>query len=207
MTDSPANSPNSSIASKHGIDRLKAALSELPRWQKVLLIVSALCIACGIGLTAFEASSPTEDKQIGASKAPLDPSAKGGSQFAPTGPGTTPTYPGGNQQGPAEAEPDKTWSPVFLKLGFGFFVGFSMGFALRVFLSTALAFCGFFCIGLFALGQGGLVTVEWEAMGSLFDQFATTVGEQFQNLHAFLSGALPSAGLGTFGLYAGLRRR
>ncbi len=197
MTDSP----KIPLASMHGIDRLRAALAELPRWQKSLLLVSALFIALGMGLTTFESPGKVESPPSGQTGGALDPSAGNPSSFVPTQP-TTPT-----QQSHAETQTDTTWSPVFLKLGFGFFVGFSMGFALRVFLSTALAFSGFFCIGLFALGQAELVTVEWETMGSVFDQFASKVGQQFQNLHAFLSGALPSAGLGTLGLYAGLRRR
>jgi len=162
----------------------------LPRWKKVLLAGAGVSVVIGLVLLIVEPAA------------------------APTGGGATP--PGGGaglvpdgvarSELPAGADGGTTWSPLFLKMGFSFFVGFAVGYVLRTFLKLTLLIAGVIALALFGLQQAGLVEVQWDRMGEMFDALIGHVREQASGLQTLLTGSLPAAGLGGLGLFTGFRK-
>lgn len=171
------------------VEKAREGLAESPRWSKVMLGVAGGMVLFGAVLWMVEGS--------GTGPAASGAEAPGGAGLVPQG---TPPPSGSG----VEEEPG--WSPAFLKMGFGFFVGFAIGFTLRTFLKLAMLAFGFLFLSLFALSSAGLVTVEWETMGNVFEGWFAHIGDQFSGLKSLITGSLPATGLGAFGLYAGLRK-
>jgi len=99
------------------------------------------------------------------------------------------------------------WSPTIFRLGFSFFVGFAIAYALRSFMKISLITIGVVLLGLFGLQYAGIVDVNWQAMEAHYDTAAEWLGNQTQSFTAFVQGYLPSAGMAGFGFVTGFRRR
>lgn len=99
------------------------------------------------------------------------------------------------------------WSPALLRGGFGFFLGFCIGYAIRMFIRMAAIAVGinFLVIALF--NYLGWVDVRWDTMTDQLDLWFSNFREQFDSFQAFLLGSLPSTALGGLGLFTGLKRK
>jgi len=106
-------------------------------------------------------------------------------------------------EAPATSE---DWSPAIFRLGFSFFVGFVVAYALRWFLKTALLAAGFMALLLFGLQYGGLIEVKWGAIEDKYEEGSGWVSRQTESFQALVTGALPSAGAAGFGRRANSRR-
>lgn len=182
------------------LDKGRTTWADVAKWKKVMLAVSAGMIVLGLLVALFEP---------GGAQDPLvtRPGAQGPGSTA-LGPEGTALVPGGVPSPAVDPEASNPgWSPAFLKMGFGFFVGFAVGFTLRTFLKLAVFAFGLLFLALFAMSSAELITVEWERIGDVFGGWFERVGEQMKGLQTLITGALPATGLGTFGLYAGLRKR
>jgi len=104
--------------------------------------------------------------------------------------------------GPAE----RSWSPVVFRLGFSFFAGFCIAYALRAFLEMALLVIGLVMLGLFGLEYAGIVTVEWSLVEGHYASVRDWLAGQTESFTAFVKGSLPSAASAGAGLVAGFRR-
>ena len=103
----------------------------LPRWKKIAMGVAALFVVVGLSLSAF-GSSGDAGGDAGAVTAP-------GGQAA----GFLPGQAGGEStQTSAADDSPSSWSPFFVKGGFGFFVGFCIGYALRTFFKVSAVAVG-----------------------------------------------------------------
>lgn len=161
------------------------AAKAMPLWVKAMLAGSVLCMAAGVVIPLVSHTPPPPPAGMSALTNSL---ASGGS--------------------PAEsADGSAFWSPAVFKLGFSFFVGFTVAYALRSFLKFALLSFGFMFLVLFGLQYAGLIEVKWALMERQYDGASTWLGEQTRSFTAFISGALPSAGAATTGLVAGFRRK
>lgn len=109
--------------------------------------------------------------------------------------------------GPAQEQgwSPQDWSPFLLKGGFGLFLGFSIGFAVRAFLRLAVLVAGFYFLLLAIMAYAGWVEVRWDVMSGQFSDVAKMLVAQFSSLKAFLNGAIPASGLTAAGLALGLR--
>lgn len=96
---------------------------------------------------------------------------------------------------------------ALLKGGFGFFVGFCVGFAARTLLRFSALVVGGYFLTLIALSGLGWIEVRWDTMREQFDHFVTVWGPELESFESFLAGKIPLAGATVAGLYAGLRRR
>lgn len=105
------------------------------------------------------------------------------------------------------ADPDDPWSPAIFRMGFSFFVGFAMAFALRTFAKVTLFSAGVFFLLLFGLQYAGLVEVKWTAMADRYDTIQAWLKAQLGGFQAFVTGYLPSAAAGLAGLGLGFIRR
>ncbi len=178
----------------------------MPRWKKILLITAGVLVAVGLALLPFGSGGDLSTSQ-GSAGIQGVPGGAAGSQFTQGGFGD------GQQQLDENGNPivagaaeSGDLSPVFLKLGFSFFVGFAIGYAFRQFLKLALIFVGLQLILLFGLTALGWVTVEWEIMADAWDGFIAQLGGQLESFRSFIAGGLPQAGLASLGLFTGFKR-
>ncbi|MCA8942936.1 MAG: FUN14 domain-containing protein [Planctomycetes bacterium] len=186
MTDPERTKPPSHAA--ENARRMWEDVKAQPPWKKVALVASVLLIVVGFVLLGVESSEP-------------NPPAAGAGGAAATG--LVPTEDGGS---PAAAADETQWAPVFLRFGFSFFIGFSLGAALRTVLKIVVVFVGLFFLTQVALAEFGFVEVHWAKIGEEFGGFFDRIGEEADSVRKLLTGRLPSAGLAVLGLYAGLRR-
>jgi len=167
----------------------------LPRWKKVAMGVAALFVVIGLSLSAF-GSSGGGSGDAGAVTGP-------GGQAA----GFLPGQPGGEStQSSAADESPSSWSPFFVKGGFGFFVGFCIGYALRTFFKVSAVAVGLMLLVLFGLSYAGVIDVDWATMEGHFDTLVTKIKGEAQEFKSFITGSLPSAALASFGLVTGFKR-
>jgi len=189
-------------------------------WQRVAAVVSlALTLVTGgvAAVQAWTAPAPAEVATTARSSAsqdppPSDPSVPGltgGLWQGPPPPPLPGEEPGPDEPGaePEESEPAPTgWSPALFKLGFSFFMGFAIAFAVRSFVRISLVAIGMMALLLFGLEYIGLVRVEWQVMGDRWDDVVAWLEPQVTSFHGFIAGQLPSAGAAIAGLATGWRR-
>ena len=148
------------------------------------------------------ASSPAADTATTTTQSSLLPSGTPG-----TFPGSGETDGGSGGGAPATAAAEEgDWSPFFIKGGFSFFVGFCIGYALRAFFKISAVALGLVFLVVFGLEYAGLLQVDWDSAGELYDAAIAKLGTEFDSAKAFITGSLPSAGLAGLGLYAGFKR-
>ena len=204
--------------------------------QMILLVVSGLVMIAGVALGVTgtledEQAVETIQQQQAAAAQPRQadgsPIPEGASGFVGQGgdvswPFPVPGLPGGSDgsgepattpEGEATAEADAQppvtdpWSPAIFRMGFGFFVGFSMAYALKAFAKVTVVSAGIFFLLLFGLQYAGLVEVKWTAMADRYDTIQDWLKAQLGGFQAFVTGYLPSAGAATAGLALGFIRK
>jgi uncharacterized membrane protein (Fun14 family) len=177
----------------------KVARAGVPMWVKALVVAS-------VGLMGVGLATPLLMPH------PEPPPAAPGS----TGPGLGNSGVTGFTEGPqpppgptAPAEESKVvaWSPTIFALGFSFFVGFAMAYALRMFLRLALVGVGFFFLLMFGLQYAGLIEVKWSAMEAKYDSLTANLDEKAHSATDYMTAYLPSAASASAGLVAGFWRR
>lgn len=104
------------------------------------------------------------------------------------------------------AGPTGRWEPALFRLGFSFFAGFAMGYALRVFFRMSMVVIGVILLALFGLQYAGLIAVDWSAMSDRYDDVLGWLRAQTSGFRGFITGQLPSAASGVAGLVGGWRR-
>jgi uncharacterized membrane protein (Fun14 family) len=164
-----------------------ARAAPMPRWKKVMFGVAGSLVAAGL-VFSFVETGPS-------------PGASADTRISDLSQGFVPGGPSSQPQD--QAEP---WSQGFFRLGFSWFAGFCIGFALRKFFSIVLFGCGVGFLMLFGLQQAEIVVVDWQAMDRSFQALAQRLQSDFSRFQTIVTGSLPAAGLGTLGLYAGVRR-
>jgi uncharacterized membrane protein (Fun14 family) len=178
---------------------------QLPRvapWKKALVAASVLISLTGLGLWAYASATGTETAPPPPQRA-IAPDGLAPSGLAPTEPRPV--------SGPGEAQPEpsqlEVWSPAIFRLGFGFFAGFCMAYALRAFMKITIIVIGVALLGLFGLQYAGLINVDWGAMESVYNTAAAWIRDQMGSFSEFVSGYLPSAASGVAGFAAGFTTR
>ncbi len=99
------------------------------------------------------------------------------------------------------------WSGTALTGGLGAILGFLVGAFVRLAAKVGLLLAGAAAAGAWGLHQLGIVDMPWNSYGEIYDSFAGAVHHQTTNMHAFLDGFLPSSGMTTMGLGAGLTQK
>lgn len=172
--------------------RAKQELRAMPRWKKILLGCAALFVVVGVVLMFVETPSET-------------PSGGGGS----TGIGPSSSFVGEGDQGPgaqSASQSGDAWSAGFFRLGFSFFAGFAIGYALRSFLKISLIVIGISLLLLFGLSYIELIEVHWDKIDGMFESLVERFKGESARFKSFITGSLPSAGLASLGLVAGLKK-
>lgn len=134
------------------------------------------------------------------------PGLPGGQPQGPPGGQSAPAQ--GPQAPPVDAPPvADPWSPAIFRMGFGFFVGFAMAYALRSFVKVTVVSAGVFFLLMFGLQYAGLVQVQWSAMAERYDTLQDWLLAQVGGFQAFVTGYLPAAGATLAGLGLGFLRK
>lgn len=166
-------------------------LREMPRWKKITTGIALAAAATGGVMSLVNGDPAPADAAAGSLSglnANLIPETGGNG----TGSGAT-----------AAAEPA---SRGIFRLGFSFIAGFSIGTFLRAVLKLAAIVVGFWLVVTFLLAYAGLVTVEWDQIDSLWNQFVGSIESEWGDFQAFMLGSLPATGLAATGLAIGLKR-
>ncbi len=123
-------------------------------------------------------------------------------------PTSDPTTPAGPtpalDAGSTETDP---LSPAFVRHGFGFFIGFCVGFALRSLFRFSLILVGVQVMVLAVFSSLGWVEVRWDVITQAWEGYSADLSGQFETFRTFLAGEIPSAALSAAGFYTGLRRK
>ncbi|MEZ6235654.1 MAG: FUN14 domain-containing protein [Phycisphaerales bacterium] len=201
----------------------------IPFWQWALLAVSVVLMLGGGAAWAYSAFTRSDAGPVaGASDAPAGGqgttgSGTGGSSlaegltsgFGPGGsplPGTTggsgtPTGTDPGTESGEGSDPLDLYSPAVFRLGFSFFAGFAMAYALRQFVKITVATLGVVLLGLFGLQYAGLIQVDWGLLEGKFDAAAAFLRDQTESFTAFVRGYLPSTASAATGAFLGFRRK
>jgi uncharacterized membrane protein (Fun14 family) len=73
-------------------------------------------------------------------------------------------------------------------------------------LKLAAIVLGFWLIVTFLLAYAELMTVEWDQIDALWNQFVGSIESEWGNFQAFMLGSLPATGLAATGIVIGLKR-
>ena len=177
-------------------------------WQRALLVVSVVVMLAGGAWSLVESDSPQQTAGAPDGSGATQSSTVAPDGFLPTQPSPTPGDASDATSSATEGDATFTrWSPTVFKLGFSFFVGFAVGYALRIFFRMTLLVIGIAMIAMFALQYAGLLTIDWAAMQGHYESVTGWLGGQFESMRSFMTGQLPSAALGATGLFVGFRRR
>lgn len=186
-------------------------LAGLTLLQKLGLVFAAVVSLSGAGMWGVAATT-APDRTVSAEKAPPTDD-RGDPAFRPEGftddaTAGTPRDESENGDAGDDAEQDKTalelYSPTVFRLGFAFFVGFAIAFALRAAFKVVLIVVGTLLLLLVGLQMAGLITVNWEAMQGVYDTSMAWLATQTQSLTAFLRGYIPSGGTAVAGFGIGM---
>lgn len=175
---------------------------KLRGWQKGLAVLSIVITVAGAGLMTYAAVTGEAPPPAAASSAGAGSNFASG--FAPADPSA-----GGSTEQAEHTETDRlidSTSGAVFRLGFGFFAGFAVAYALRTFVRMTLVAAGIAILGLMGLQYAGIITVDWAKISGGFDDFGTWITAQTRGFAGFITGYLPTFGAGLAGAFVGFRR-
>lgn len=163
-------------------------------WKQALVALSIVLMGAGVALPfMLPASAPAQT-----TGGDLPPGAQG---FAPTD---------ADAEGSAAVVGDDATgeiSPAIFRLGFSFFVGFAIAFAVRSFVRISLLVVGMYLLLTFGLEYAGLLEVRWGAVAEQYDSLAAWLRAETASFKSFVTGRVPAAGAGLAGLGIGFTRK
>lgn len=186
-------------------------LASLSGLQKLCLALAAVVSFSGAGLWGVGAATSDGHAETAAETSPGNTESPSG--FAPNGftDDTTASSGGDNQTtsdaDDAEKSPLELYSPTIFRLGFGFFLGFAVAFALRAAFKVVLLVVGGVFLLLIGLQMAGLISVNWDAMENIYTHTTAWLGTQTESFTAFLRGYIPSGGSAVAGFGVGMLKK
>ncbi len=197
MSDQIDRSPESDTPSTEAKPSVRERVAGTPRWKKILFAMATLLVIAGAVLFFTESKTPAPSG--GASGGAISGVGLGAS-FDAQG--------GGTSGGATESAGTQTaWSEGFFRLGLSFFVGFTIGYALRSVVKMALIGFGLVFLALFALQYFAHVEIiNWHALDGVFQTLVDRVKDEATRFQSFVTGSLPSTGLATLGLFTGFKK-
>ena len=212
-----------------------AGKAALPAWKKLLVLISLALTLLGGGFWAYgamagpdagAASQSVAQQSGGETPGEGTDSNVPSTGLAPSGDGSDwpslPSLPGGegetrsddptseqtSEAAGTEASDDEQalWPAALFRLGFGFFAGFCMGYALRTFFRISFVAIGLLLLMLFGLQYAGLIDVDWSAMESVFDNTVAWLRTNLAGFREFVTGQLPSTAAAIGGVFIGFKK-
>jgi len=99
------------------------------------------------------------------------------------------------------------WVALAAYMGFSFFVGFAIGFAVKTFLKIMFFIVGTILLVLFVLQYNGMIQVNWMSFEAVYDGIIAWITPHLGGLKNFATANLSSAGMASLGLLLGLRKK
>jgi uncharacterized membrane protein (Fun14 family) len=162
-------------------------------WKQALVGLSIVLMGAGVALPfMLPEPAPAQAAPTGE----LPPGAQGFAQSDPDAEGAA-----------VEQQPESEISPALFRLGFSFFVGFAIAFAVRSFIKVSLAVVGLYLLLTFGLEYAGLLEVRWGAVAEQYDSVAAWLRAETASFRAFITGRVPAAGAAMAGLGLGFTRK
>lgn len=186
-------------------------LRALPRWKLALLGMAAILVVAGLSLRVFAWASGGF-RGTGAAGDEVRAHTLAGnssSSFLPSGETVKLPRVGGEVEVRAQVgeSSGEDWSPVLVRGGMSFIVGFCVGYALRAFARLSAVFAGLFFLALFGLAYAGVVEVHWNVLQEWFERATESLSKETAGFRTFISGSLPAAGAAAAGLVTGVKKR
>ena len=180
------------------------ASTAMPFWKLIALVVSGIVAASGLGLMVYSGVTAPDPAPQTAPEGPgtQDPGRTG---FLPGQPGV------GDPRDPAP-DPDAgdrwldDYSPAIFRLGFAFFVGFALGYALKTFMKIVLIVVGVLLFTMLGLEHMEWISVNWDEVRGGYDSAAGWAQAQFASFGDFVKGAVPSTASAIAGLAVALKK-
>ena len=175
----------------------------LPLWKKLAFAAALIVGLVGVGLTQAgnkEAAAPAgvAGSADGAKSLSFGPSSFSSGDLGEIL---------GGESASAPADEGTPWGPFFMKGGLSFAIAFAVGYALRTFIKMTLVVAGLAALAIFGLQKAGIIgEIDWTVAQGYWDSLTANVGAQVSSFKSFLTGSLPSAGMGSVGLISGFRR-
>ncbi len=190
-------------------------LAGLTALQKLALVAAAIVSLAGAGMWGVAAATTSPDRTSQADRAAVtdgdDTPAFRPEGFTDDATAGSPDENDEASEAGGETDQNKTalelYSPTVFRLGFAFFVGFAIAFALRAAFKVVLIVVGTMLLLLVGLQMAGLITVNWEAMQGLYNTTTAWLSTQTQSLTAFLRGYIPSGGTAMAGFGMGMLKK
>ncbi len=170
-----------------------AKTTSLPRW-KLALLLGSFVVAVGGGIATLALGAGGEEQAAAA------PASGMVNSLAPNALVTN-----ADDADPA-AEAAPAWAPMLFRLGFGFFAGFCIAYALRTFMKIFLFGCGVALLGMFGLQYAGLIEVDWSSVATRWEDARDWSLAQVSGFGSFVTGYIPSTASAIVGFGLGFRR-
>ncbi len=180
-------------------------------WQKAMLGLSLLLMIVGGGLKVYAMTRP----QTPQTTTPSDSGST--TTTGPRTPGSSflSGSPSGSDSSAKETSPTQpetqfdlnNWSPAIFRLGFSFFVGFCIAYALRAFFKITAFTLGIILLAMFGLQYMGWVQIDWLLLERQYDSAVDWIRYQTASFQQFVTGQVPSAASAVTGLFVGFRGR
>lgn len=194
--------------SAESVQSATSTAAAMPMWKIITLVISGIVAASGLGLMVYSGVTAPDP-------APRTAPERSGE----LGPGTSGFLPGqpgvGDPQDPADpADPDPDaedrwlddYSPAIFRLGFAFFVGFALGYALKTFMKIVIIIAGVLLFTLLGLEHMEWIVVNWDEVRGGYDSAAGWAQGQFSSFGDFVKGAVPSTAAAIGGLAVALKK-
>ena len=97
-------------------------------------------------------------------------------------------------------------APYLTEGGFSFFVGFCLGYFLRLLAKTAMLIVGAVYCCLIILSHYGIITVDWGSFQQILHSLLLNTQTQVESVRQVLHVGLPSAAMGGIGVWRGLKK-
>lgn len=213
MPDTVEHVPSEDEPLAEKMPRQTRSRAALPRWQKCLLGVA---LFLGVAGLVMHGMAPERDagrrrtaantSGAGVASVPLTSPARRSFVPAPTTDTEAQQPPEGGPKLPFDQRLED-WSPLLMKLGFSFVVGFCIGYALMVFLKVTAFAAGAIVLVLFGLQYAGVIEVNWHGLAGYYDTFLVWLQPRVDSFREFVGSNLPSVGMAAMGLLVGLKRK
>jgi uncharacterized membrane protein (Fun14 family) len=99
-----------------------------------------------------------------------------------------------------------TLAPYLTEGGLSFFLGFCIGYFLRIVAKTAILFIGALYVGLILLSHYGMITVDWGSFQHILQQILLNTKTHIEGLYGIITVGFPSAAIGCVGIWRGLKK-
>jgi uncharacterized membrane protein (Fun14 family) len=97
-------------------------------------------------------------------------------------------------------------APYLTEGGLSFFLGFCIGYFLRVVAKTVIILVGAIYVCLILLSHYGMITVNWGSFQQILQQFLLNAKTHVEGLQGIITVGLPSVTMGCLGIWRGLKK-